>query len=517
MPTKTVKTGKRSTATKKSISNNRVSTKHSKKKSSSELFDSVGEAICILSAEGICIDLNKRACTMYGYKRKEEVIGHDVQILASVDKNNISFVQKSIQKAWKGKPQHFEFWAKKKSGEIFLKEIRLTQGYHSGKKIVIATCRDITEQRTAEEALRESEQRFRVLQQASFSGIVLHDHGVILDCNHALSVITGYSVEELIGKDALELIAPEWRYLVQEKIESGYDKSYDTEGIRHDGSRYFIEIQGKHIPYNGKTIQVAEFRDITNRKRSEERIIEQNTKLVALTEQLRRKNHQLEEFTHIVSHNLRSPVGNMVTLINFLENTKSEEEKNQYIIFLKESCSTTLSMLDDLNEVLKIKQNKNIEKQELSFEEIFLLVKRMLNAKITELSADIDYNFSESPTILYPRIYLESILLNLLSNALKYHHPDRKPMIRLKTYRTTNSNLILEVTDNGLGLDLERYGHQIFKLKKTFHKHPESRGVGLYMIKNQIEAMGGEISISSKATEGSTFFVNFNKHLTDGF
>jgi signal transduction histidine kinase len=134
-----------------------------------------------------------------------------------------------------------------------------------------------------------------------------------------------------------------------------------------------------------------------------------------------------------------------------------------------------------------------------------------VNAKIVETSAKIISDFAEAPSIVYPNIYLESIFLNLLSNALKYNHPDRNLVIEVKTcYK--KKNIILEVKDNGLGINLEKYGHQIFKLQKTFHRHPESRGIGLFMIKNQIEAMGGEISVSSQENMGTTFHVNFNKH-----
>ena len=118
--------------------------------------------------------------------------------------------------------------------------------------------------------------------------------------------------------------------------------------------------------------------------------------------------------------------------------------------------------------------------------------------------------------VLADREKLVQILLNLLDNALKYRSPGRQPVIAFRTYYRENTNLMLEIQDNGLGINMDRYGHQVFKLRKTFHHHPESRGVGLFMIKNQIEAMGGEITISSKEHEGSTFFVNFSKHLTDG-
>ena len=130
----------------------------------------------------------------------------------------------------------------------------------------------------------------------------------------------------------------------------------------------------------------------------------------------------------------------------------------------------------------------------------------MLSASISELNADIQTDFSAAPQVQYPNIYLESIFLNLVSNALKYHSPTRRPEIRIKTYLKGKS-LMLTFEDNGLGINLEKYGHQIFKMRKTFHEHPESRGLGLFLIKNQIESMGGEINLTSVVGEGTIFYV----------
>ena len=376
---------------------------------------------------------------------------------------------------------------------------------------VIGVAQDVTERKKIEEELMESEARFRILHEASFGGIGLHDKGMIIDCNQGLCNITGYTYEELIGSDGLNLIAPEHREIVMNNILSGYERPYDVEGIHKDGSRYSLEICGKNIPYKGRAIWVTEFRDITARKIIEQKILEQNARLQALTIDLRRKNDQLEEFTQIVSHNLRSPMGNMLTLITFMETATSEEEKEQYLKYLKESSSKALTTLEELNEVLKLKQNESIEKQLLHFEHVFTQIKAMISAKIAETSAEIHADFSQAPTIHYPNIYLESIFLNLLTNALKYMKPGRPPVIDVRTYMI-NNDIMLEIKDNGLGINLERYGHQIFKLQKTFHKHPESRGIGLFMIKNQIEAMGGEIFVESQEDIGTTFFINFNKH-----
>jgi PAS domain S-box-containing protein len=376
---------------------------------------------------------------------------------------------------------------------------------------VIGVAQDVTERKKIEEELMESEARFRTLHEASFGGIGLHDKGLIIDCNQGLSNITGYSREELINSDGLNLIAPESREIVMNNILSGYERPYDVEGIHKDGSRYSLEICGKNIPYKGRIIRVTEFRDITARKIIEQKILEQNARLQALTIDLKRKNDQLEEFTQIVSHNLRSPMGNMLTLITFLESATTDEEKEQYLKYLKESSSKALTTLEELNEVLKLKQNENIEKQLLYFENVFAQIRTMISAKIAEASAVIHADFSQAPTIHYPNIYLESIFLNLLTNALKYRKPGVPPVIEVRTYMQ-DKDTILEIKDNGLGINLERYGHQIFKLQKTFHKHPESRGIGLFMIKNQIEAMGGEIFIESQEDVGTTFFINFNKH-----
>jgi signal transduction histidine kinase len=200
--------------------------------------------------------------------------------------------------------------------------------------------------------------------------------------------------------------------------------------------------------------------------------------------------------------------------LEFYKNATDPTEREEYFELLNNSGKTMLNTLQELHEVLKVKQNTAIERQHITFDEVFQSVRLMLHAKIVQLHATITTDFQQAPALHYPRIYLESILLNLVSNSIKYARPEVAPEISLRTYRNDKSTF-LECSDNGLGIDLERYKHQLFKMRKTFHPHPESRGIGLFLVKNQIEAMGGEITVTSVPNTGTTFTIIFNKFTTD--
>lgn len=376
---------------------------------------------------------------------------------------------------------------------------------------MLGVMQNVNSQKIAETELKESESRYRTLQEASSGGIALHKMGVIIDANKGLCNMTGYTLDELIGMNGINLVAEEFRSMALEKIKAGYDLPYDVVCLRKDGTRYNVEAHGKNVPHKGDTVRVTEFRDVSERNDFARKIIEQNKSLTIIAEDLRKKNDQLEEFTQIVSHNLRSPVSNILSLLDFYENTNDQHERAKLISMLRDSGTKILSNLQELNEVLKIKQAKDIERQHLSFAEVLQSVIGQLSARVAETNAAIETNFGVRE-VEYPNIYLESILINLLSNALKYKHPNRTPKIFIQTFEQ-NGNIFLTVTDNGLGLDLKRYGSHIFKLRKTFHVHPESRGIGLFMIKNQIEAMGGEIRIESEPNIGTSFIVLLNKSL----
>lgn len=162
--------------------------------------------------------------------------------------------------------------------------------------------------------------------------------------------------------------------------------------------------------------------------------------------------------------------------------------------------------LNDLMEVLKTQQENDLEHEWVGFEEIFQKTVETFSADILKNDALVTHDFSVVKKVKYNRSYLESIMLNLLSNAIKYKAPNRRPQIHFETFDTGGS-IGLKVTDNGQGIDLEKYGDQLFGLNNTFHEHVEGKGVGLYLIKTQLESKGGTITAKSVVGEGTEFKV----------
>lgn len=228
-----------------------------------------------------------------------------------------------------------------------------------------------------------------------------------------------------------------------------------------------------------------------------------------LLNELAIQNTQLNDFANITSHNLRSPAGNITALISTIDDDSTIEEYKSVFSMLKKVAQNLQDSLNQLIEVLHIKKNKIIEKEFLNFQEIYTKTVESLQGEILNSKAVLVASFENAPEIEYSRIYLESIFHNLISNALKYKDGTRIPEIKIYT-EIKNNCLFLHVKDNGLGIDLARHGDKIFGMHQVFHKHPNAKGIGLFMTKTQIESMDGKISVTSEVNVGTTFTVQFS-------
>ena len=214
----------------------------------------------------------------------------------------------------------------------------------------------------------------------------------------------------------------------------------------------------------------------------------------------------MQNFAYIVSHNLRSHTGNLQFMVDLHEQTDTADDKKEIFNHIKSISNSLKTTIDHLSEIVKIQTEIGKERKKLDFETIFKNIMSALESNINSTQAVIEYDFSKCPDINYIPAYLESILQNLLTNAIKYRHPDRKPVIKCYTAKE-GAHTYLYFEDNGLGIDMERYGDSVFGMYKTFHQNADAKGIGLFITRNQIEALGGTISIDSKVNEGTKFTI----------
>ena len=238
-----------------------------------ELINNVNEAIYIQDENGCFLDVNATAERFYGYKR-EEFIGKTAEFLSAPGKNNLNAIATAFQKAFIGKPQFFEFWGKRSDGSIFPKDVSLTSGNYFGKKVVVAVGRDIAEQKNAEYALRESEERYRALVEFSPNTIVVHVNGIVQFVNQSAIQLMGASrADELIKKNVIEFVHPDHRAQVLQRISKVYNNKavppQEQKWLRLDGSKVEVEVISIPFVFEGEQAAQVIARDITEHKQAE--------------------------------------------------------------------------------------------------------------------------------------------------------------------------------------------------------------------------------------------------------
>lgn len=231
--------------------------------------------------------------------------------------------------------------------------------------------------------------------------------------------------------------------------------------------------------------------------------------LEAKRDKLTSQNNRLVQLYHIMTHDLRAPLANMTMLIKFIMESDSMEEQKELVSKLPIVINSLNSNCSDLLDIIDTSAMDGEEEVDfIFFEDALLKVLRTLDSEIQAKGASISYDFKESEQVIYTGQFLESLFLNLLSNALKYAQPGRPPIIEIAS-KKDGDFLLLTITDNGMGLDLEKHGENLFKPRRTFHKNHDAKGYGLYMTKVQLENYGATIEMESTPGEGSTFTVRF--------
>ncbi|WP_295334866.1 PAS domain-containing sensor histidine kinase [Flavobacterium sp.] len=232
------------------------------------------------------------------------------------------------------------------------------------------------------------------------------------------------------------------------------------------------------------------------------KIIEKN--IITLTNQKK----QLEDFCNIISHNLRAPLVNISMLVEMVAENSVNNRNNILLEKLDKAAKNLNETFNELVESIQISQDTEIPFEEIELHHFAESIIDGLQGEINKTNAIIDMNFNAAPRLYYPVNYMRSILHNLISNALKYSSPYRRPIIKI-TSESTKEFTVISISDNGLGIDLKKHSENLFKIRKVFHSHPAAKGFGLFITKSQVTALGGKIWVESEPDVGSTFFVEF--------
>jgi len=370
---------------------------------------------------------------------------------------------------------------------------------------------DITELKTTRLELIRSQESFTDAFGQSAIGMALVSlEGKWIEVNKSLCDSLGYYRKELLETSFQEITFPEDLDMdmnLLEKVVSGEKSSYQIEKRYYHKSGKLVygmlTVTAVHDIDGNLSHFISQIVDMTSR-------IEAKQRLTTLVEVTKGQNESLMNFAHIVSHNLRSHSSNMSMLTKFLSQEKSPAEKQNIEGMLGKAVDSLNETVEHLNEVVQIKTGALEKMRSTSLIMSINSVEDNISALLKQKEATCIFNISKTHFVNVVPAYLDSILLNLFTNSLKYASDQRKPQIEV-TSKIKNDFIEVCFSDNGQGIDLKRYGQKIFGMYKTFHKHKDAKGIGLFITKNQIESMSGCIKVESEIDKGTTFTLKFKK------
>ncbi len=268
------------------------------------------------------------------------------------------------------------------------------------------------------------------------------------------------------------------------------------EGARYSLANYFPHIVDGEV--KGFFVHVA---DITELKLLEKELIESN-------ETIKEQNKRLLSFANIVTHNLKSYANNLGVILELFNNADTEAEKNEMMGFLKDISSGFSSTINHLADIVEAQNRTSLKLDKIKLHDYIKKSIDTIRIEIKETNTVIHDHVGHDITIQANPAYLDSIILNFLTNSIKYRHPDRAPIIDLNVIKK-DKQLIFTIQDNGLGIDLSKHKSALFGMYKTFHGNSDAKGVGLFLVRSQVEAMGGHIEVESEVGKGTMFKVYF--------
>ncbi|MCC2546579.1 PAS domain-containing protein [Hymenobacter sp. BT175] len=398
---------------------------------------------------------------------------------------------------------------------------------------------DVTAQVLARRQIERSEQEFRTVTNAIPHMVwTATPDGNVDYYNEQWYHYTGSSPEQAQGRGWMQSYHPVDLPLVQEKweqaLQTGEPYLQEARLRRADGAyRWFMvralsvrDEQGQVLKWFGTITDIhqqrglAEALQLTSRKlattnkdlrKAHDDVQTTNDELGQANEELTRMNQDLDNFVYTASHDLKQPVNNMAGVFEELKRTATfhDPEAARLVRMFEEALSQIHSTIQGLAEVVQAGRRT----EQLRAESVALLpltqgIIQSMHSQVAATRAEFELDFDAVPVVYFARLGLQSVLYNLLSNALKYAQPGRTPRVRVATQRDGQGEVVLLVQDNGLGLDMSRYGSELFQMFRRFHDHVNGSGLGLYLVNRIVQQAGGHIDVESTLGEGTTFRIH---------
>ncbi|MDT3401417.1 PAS domain S-box protein [Mucilaginibacter terrae] len=356
-------------------------------------------------------------------------------------------------------------------------------------------------------ALQQDLKKLSLVADKATNGVAVLDRQFKIELiNDGFTHMSGYTQADAIGKSLLSLLSmesddsPEAQQL-QQDLCKGTAQEQEIMCYKKDGTIYWNLVKQTPVMNEQGEMEmcITVHTDITEKKKTE-------MELRLLADDLYRQNKELHQFAYIVSHNLRSPVANIVGLANLLELFKDDADtQNQTLQELTKSVNNLDTVIKDLSYILTVNNaSKELLKEPVIIQDLLQQVLVDLQPQI--LMTDAEITIPSKPLVMRTnRAYIYSIFFNLISNAIKYKS-HIKPYIKIDFYMT-EAHHVIYVADNGKGIDLEKHSHDLFKPYKRFDFKVEGKGLGLFLVKSHVEALGGSLTVKSELSKGSTFYI----------
>jgi len=460
------------------------------------IFELSPDVMAVTRADdGKIMEVNRRFEAMFGWTRHEALHKTTVELGVWLDLDD----RRALVQAFKrdGKVDNREMRLRRKDGAELEGVVSIRPMELDGQSCMLATFRDISEEKRAQQALAASEDRFRVLSEATFEGLGFSEHGRIVDINDQFASMFGCKREELIGTYVANYVAPESLAMVTERIKTGSTEPYEHMAIRGDGSVFPVEIRPRLVQIGGKTMRVSAVRDITKQKEA----AAERERLIA---ELSAKNAEMEQFTHTVSHDLKSPLVTINGFLGLLERDLADGDVNRVqgdVGRIGSAARKMMRLLDDLVALSRVGRVADTA-VEVSLGDIVNDAVELVSGPLTERGVKVDIA-PEFPVVCGDKVRLVQVVQNLLENAVKYIGARSDPRIEIGV-RPDPDYAVCFVRDNGIGVD-PRYAQRIFNLFEKLDPRSEGTGVGLALAKRIVEFHRGSIAVESDGCHGSTF------------